>query len=250
MSNNTKPTNSELLVDKENISSSDISNLLTKITDLEDTINHITEQQADLTHKVKEQKNTIEDQNNKIKQLKQTVENQDKQIELLQKENQIKNSQLEHINKFVDRIDNELSEENIKIKELKSEYDRRMKAIETLLDVNETDIAKAIKPGACELEQLATIPEDSRLDELNVRTTRAVSVYENFDQISDPIKNGSKRLLSKDIKTFLSGRKDGSISYSQVHRVIDTFDEKTDKDYKIIQTDDGRAILWDPNDEY
>lgn len=224
-------------VNNDDIDKSEINLLIERVDELEDTVNQITEQQGNISHKVRKQSNRMDEIENSIMEIKKEFENINNQIE-------IHDGRVNSINSSLDAIEKELEDTKSEHYESKSNIKSRIEVLEDVLELDKTDIAEAIKPDACELEQFSTIPKESREDQFTVRVQRAIAVYENFNEISTPVKSGGRRVLSKDIKTFLNGYSNNEIKYTQVQRVIDSFDEKTDDDYEIIKTDDGRAILW------
>ncbi len=218
----------------------EMSMLIERIDNLENTVNHITEKQANLTHKLRQYSDSIEDVTNIVNSLQETVEE-------LEQDSLIHESRLTSITQSLDSIEENLQDTKGDMNTTENELGRRLTAIETMLDLDEMDIAQAVKPNACELEQYSTIPEKSRKESFDVRVQRAIAVYNHFNEISTPIQSGGKRIISRDIKTFLNGYTDKDIAYSQVQRVIDSFDEKTGDEYTTIQTSDGRAIIWNPD---
>lgn len=227
--------------DDTDIDKSEINLLIERVDELEDTVNQITEQQGNISHKVRKQSNRMDEIENSIMEIKKEFENINKTIE-------IHDGRVNSINSSLDAIEEELQDTKSDIYDSNNNIEKRIEVLEEVLELDKTDIAEAIKPNACELEQFSTIPEESRKDQFSVRVQRAIAIYENFNEISTPVKSGGKRVLSKDIKTFLNGYSNNDIKYTQVQRVIDSFDEKTNEDYEIINTDDGRAILWKPNE--
>lgn len=221
------------------ITDSEIGDLIERVDTLESTVDHITEQHASITHSLKEFSNRIDDMEDEIDETKEAVEN-------LESDSDIKTSKIRGINKSLDSLEEGFTEVKSEMEETTQNIERRINALENTVGVDDKDIAEAMKPDACELEQLTTIPENKRGDEFPVRVQRAIVIYENFDGISTTVANG-KRLLSKDIKMFLNGHSENKIRYSQVQRVIDSFIEKTGDRYKDIQTDEGRAIFWKNN---
>lgn len=217
--------------------SDDISHLLERINDLEKTVNKIEEQQADITHKIKSQSESISDIEESIDDLRSNFND-------LSDENDVQESRMNNINKILDTLEENIENTRGDMKEENRKIKQQLEAIENMMDIDKKDIAKAVKPDACELEQLSTIPEASRKDQFTVRVQRAIALYENFNRISTPVKGGGKRVISKDIKTFLNGYSDNNIKYTQVQRVIDSFDEKTGSEYQVQNTGDGRAIIW------
>jgi chromosome segregation ATPase len=178
--------------------------------------------------------------------MEETVDEIKDEMQELEKESDLQNSRINSINRSLDSLESDMEETKGNISETSNTLDTRLSAIEKMLDLDKRDIAEAVKPDACELEQLSTIPEASRGDEFTVRVQRAIALYENYEQISTPVRSGGKRILSKDIKTFLNGYSNTEIKYTQVQRVIDSFIEKTDDNYYIQKTDEGRAIIWKP----
>ncbi len=221
------------------IDESELSMLINRVDKLENTVNHITEQQGTLTHRLREHSETMEDFNNTVSELKDMVED-------IQSDGTLRESRINGITRSLDSLEENIQNTKTDMKDTSKKLERRLTAIENMLELDEMDIAQAIKPDACELEQYTTIPEGSRENEFDIRVQRAIAVYEHFNQISTPVKSGGRRLLSREIKNFLSGYSDSSIAYSQVHRVIDSFIEKTEDEYVSIQTDEGRAIVYKP----
>lgn len=224
--------------DREN---DDISMLIERVARLENTVSEITEQQTELTHHMKKQSEDMED-------MTDSIENLRNKLNELESQEDIQDSRINNINRSLDNLEEDLQDTKGEIEEKTNMFENRLKAIENMMDIDQMDIAKAVKPEACELEQLSTIPETSRKDQFTVRVQRAIALYENFQQISTPVKSGGKRVLSKDIKTFLNGYANTDIKYTQVQRVIDSFYEKTGDEYDIQNTSDGRAIVWNPED--
>lgn len=214
--------------------------LIDRVDTLESTVNHITEQQATLTHQLKEYADSLEDVQDTVEELRGNVSE-------LEDENKIRDSRINNITRSLDNLEEGLQDTRGDIEDTSDKLGRRLTAIENMLDLDEVDIAQAVKPNACELEQLSTIPEESRDDQFDVRVKRAIALYEHFNELGEPVKSGGKRLLSRDIKTFLNGYSNTDIKYSQVQRVIDSFIEKTEDDYLDRQTSDGRAIVWQPD---
>lgn len=221
-------------------SNDDLSMLIDRITELEDTVSEIIEQQTELTHHIKKQSEDMEDMSESIDDIRGRLDEMESQDE-------IQDSRINNINRSLDNLEEDLQDTRGEIENKTTKFQKRLKAIENMMDIDEMDIAKAVKPDACELEQLSTIPETSRKDQFTVRVQRAIALYENFQQISTPVKSGGKRILSKDIKTFLNGYANTDIKYTQVQRVIDSFHEKTGDEYQIQNTSDGRAIVWKPD---
>lgn len=224
--------------DEDNID--ELSMLMNRVSDIEDSISKLSQQQSELTHQVREQKKRMDSMSEEVESLQDIVET-------LENSNEMKDSKIRNINRSLDNLEEDIQDTKGDIDNVTSQLQQRLKGIEEMMNVDEMEIAKAIKPNACELEQLTTIPEGSRKEEFNVRVQRAVALYEQFQDLSTPIKSGGKRLLSKDVKTFLNGFTQTSIKYTQVQRVIDTFDEKTGNEFSVHNTDDGRAIVWNPD---
>lgn len=235
---------SDLNVDMESgdISNSEISMLIERVDQLENTVNHITEQQSTLTHRLREYSENVSDVTNTVSELQNMFEE-------LQDETEIRESRVNSITRSLDALEKNLQNTKTDIDDTSNQLGRRLNAIENMLELDEMDIAQAVKPNACELEQYTTIPEESRSKSFDVRVQRAIAVYEHFNKISTPIQSGGRRILSRDIKTFLNGYSNSDIAYSQVQRVIDSFVEKTDEEYQSVQTSDGRAIVWKPTEE-
>lgn len=219
----------------------DISMLIQRVSDIEDTLTEVVEQQTELTHHIKNQSDTIDE-------LSDHIDNIRDRVDKMEKEAKVQDSKINNINRSLDNLEEELQETKGDIQDKKNRFQKRLTAIENMMDIDEMDIAKAVKPDACELEQLTTIPEESRKDQFTVRVQRAIALYENFHEISTPVKSGGERILSKDIKTFLNGYSNTNIKYTQVQRVIDSFIEKTGDDYKVQKTSEGRAIVWMPDE--
>lgn len=215
----------------------DVVELSRRVSDMEENINQIMEQQSNLSHSIREKSDKIDKIEHMIDSIKDKVDSIDERVK-------INEGKSNSINSSLDAIEEELQSTKSDLVNESDHLNNRINAIENMLDLDETDIAEAIKPNACELEQLSTIPEESRKNQFTVRVQRAIALYENFHEISTPVKSGGERVLSKDIKTFLNGYSNTDIKYTQVQRVIDSFDEKTDDDYQIKKTEDGRAILW------
>lgn len=222
------------------INRSEIDLLIERVDDMEDTMNKITEQQGNISHKVREQSNRIDD-------IEETINNIKEEFDELSQQVNVHNGKVNSINSSLDKIEKQLENTQSEIYSTTNNIENRIEVLEDVLELDKTDIAAAIKPNACELEQYATIPEETRKDQFSVRVQRAIAVYENFHEISTPVKSGGQRLLSKDIKTFLNGYSNTNIKYTQVQRVIDSFIEKSGNDYTAINTNDGRAILWKPD---
>ena len=218
----------------------EISFLIERVDQLEDTTNKITEQQGEITHRLNEYAEKMDSMSDAIDEVRNEMNE-------LEEQGDLRGSKINNINRSLDALEEDVEGTKGEIKETTSEMERRLSAIEEMLDLDEMDIAQAIKPDACELEQLSTVPESSRDDEFTVRVQRAIGLYENFHEISTPVKSGGERILSRDIKTFLNGYSNTEIKYTQVQRVIDSFVEKTTDDYKVQKTGDGRAILWNPD---
>lgn len=214
--------------------------LVERINTLENTVNQLTEQQGTLTHKLREQSKSFT-------QISKNLDDLKEEFETLKHENVIRDSKINNIRKSIDIIEDSIADREAEVNDEQDTLQKRLSIIENMLEIDEVDIAQAVKPNACELEQLTTIPEESRKESFDVRVQRAIAVYENFTHISQPVKGGGRRVLSKDIKTFLNGYSKSEIAYSQVQRVIDSFDEKTNGEYMTIQTDEGRAIIWKPD---
>lgn len=217
----------------------EVSILIDRVSSLEDSVSRLSEQQTEITHKINKHENSIND-------LSDTLEDIRSDVGDLNSDSEIQQSKIKNINRSLDHL--EKSVEGIKkdLRSDKSELMSRISAIEEMIDIDSTDIAKSISPDACELERLTNVPEQSRTEELTVRVKRAVAVYENFHDISTPVRGGGERILSKDIKTFLNGYADTNIKYTQVQRVIDSFEEKTDDSFSVRKTSEGRAIIWTP----
>lgn len=220
----------------------EIKDLMERVSRLEDSVNNIKEQQGILTNKLKEYSEDIEGFQEGFDDIREDIED-------LEEYNNIQESRINNINRSLDALEENLESTKGDIDETYSDLRRRLTAIENMLDLDEVDIAQAIKPNASELEQLSTIPEESREQEFNVRVQRAIAVYEHFHDISTPVKSGGERVLSRDVKTFLNGYSNTDIKYTQVQRVIDSFDEKTGDEFSIQQTNDGRAIVWESKGE-
>jgi uncharacterized phage infection (PIP) family protein YhgE len=217
----------------------EISMLIDRVGQLENTVSEITEQQTELTHQITKQAQKIDDMSDTVDKLKEAVSE-------LEDNSEIQESRMNNINRSLDALEEDLEGAKGEIENKTNQLEKKLKGIENMMNIDEKDIAKAVKPDACELEQLTVIPENSRKDQFTVRVQRAIALFENFHEISTPIKSGGERVLSKDIKTFLNGYSNNDIKYTQVQRVIDSFDEKTDDDYHIKKTNDGRAIIWNP----
>lgn len=215
----------------------EISMLIERVSRLEDSISKLTEQQTELTHKISQQ-------DDRINNMSDTVSNLQDAMTSIQKESDLKDSRINNINRSLDALEEDLEDAKGNMVSETEKLEKRLKGIENMMDVDEKDIARAVKPDACELEQLTVIPEESREDQFTVRIQRAIALYENFNEIATPVKSGGKRVLSKNIKTFLNGYSNNKIKYTQVQRVIDSFNEKTDDDFMVRNTDDGRAIVW------
>jgi len=224
---------------QKNESINEMSSLINRVDKLENTVNHITEQQGTLTHRLRQYADSMDDVIESVDELRSQFNN-------IEEEAKFRDSKIESINDSLDYLEDNLQDTRSDIKDTSDEIDRRLRAIENTLGLDDLDIAQAVKPNACELEQLTTIPEESRAESFDIRVQRAIALYEQFTDISEPIKSGGRRLLSKDVKTFLNGYSKADMAYSQVHRVIDSFDEKTNDDYTSVQTEDGRAIIYDP----
>lgn len=222
------------------VSRSEIDLLIERIDEIETSVNKITEQQGNISHKVRKQSNKIDD-------IEETINNVKKEFNELEKQVNIHNGKVNSINSSLDKIENQLNNTQSEIHETTNNIENRIEVLEDVLELDKKDIAASIKPNACELEQYGTLPEETRKDQFSVRVQRAIAVYENFHQISTPVKSGGQRLLSKDIKTFLSGYSNTDIKYTQVQRVIDSFIEKSEDNYTTISTSEGRAILWKPS---
>lgn len=224
--------------------SDDQTTVLDRIERLESTVNHITEQQAELTH-------TLNEHASELSSLADTIESLNAEMDdvftELDKQDKITKTRFDGINDSMDDVEEEIESVYARFAEETEEVERRVLAIENTLDMSDRDIARAIKPNACELEQLSVVPQIDENATFNVRTKRAVALYEQFDAIAEPVRNGGMRVLSKDIKTFLSGRANTDIAYSQVQRVIDTFLSKTDDEYQGHDANKGRAIIRNPD---
>jgi chromosome segregation ATPase len=242
MGNNTN-IKSDLTKDSidEEADKSEISELIKRVDQLESTVNHITEQQSTLTHRLREHSESMDEVTDTVSEIQDMFEE-------LQDETNVRESRVNSITRSLDALEENLQDTRSDIDDTSNKLGRRLTAIENMLELDEMDIAQAVKPNACELEQYTTIPEESREESFDVRVQRAVAVYEHFKEISTPIQSGGRRVLSRDIKTFLNGYSNSNIAYSQVQRVIDSFAEKTNSEYESIQTDDGRAIIWNPDE--
>lgn len=218
----------------------EVSEILDQLDQINQKLSSLTEQQSELAHKISRNSNRIDKVSETIGDVKDKIQKKESEID-------IQESQIKNINKSLDALEKDLEstkgETNTQYKSLK----KRLSALENMMDVSERDIARAIKPNASELEQLTVIPEESRNNQFTVRVRRAIALYENFHEISEPVKSGGERVLSKDIKTFLNGYADHEIKYTQVQRVIDSFDEKTGSSYSVQSTSNGRAIVWNPD---
>lgn len=202
---------------------------------------------SDIAQNQKEIQSTIQNQSNSIVEIRKQLQELQDEIQEIDKKSTINESRINSINEFIEEINSNLEDVDVKANQLESDIDKRLTTIENRLDIDSVEVAKSLKPSSCELEQLTNVPEEYRLQQFTVRVTRAIALYEHFHEIAEPVKGGGKRLLSKDIKTFLNGYTDATIAYVQVQRVIDSFLEKTDDEYTSIQTDNGRAIVWKPN---
>lgn len=221
----------------------DQSTVLDRIERLESTVNHITEQQAELTHTLNEHASELGKLADDIGELSTDMSDMSDELD---KQDKVSKTRFDGLNDSMDDIEEELQSVYGRFAEETQEVERRVLAIENTLDMSDRDIARAIKPNACELEQLSMVPNVDENATFNVRTKRAVALYEQFDTIAEPVRNGGKRVLSKNIKTFLAGRANTDIAYSQVQRVIDTFLAKTGDEYQEHNADKGRAVLWNP----
>lgn len=219
----------------------EISLLIDRVDNLENTVDQLTKQQAEISHELSSYKENM-------KEMEERVDEIQDEMKELEKNNDLQDSRINNINRSLDALESDMQDAKGEISETSDELDTRLSAIEEMLDLDKRDIAEAVKPDACELEQLSTIPEGSRDDEFTVRVQRAIALYENFHEIATPVRSGGKRLLSKDIKTFLNGYSNTEIKYTQVQRVIDSFIEKTGDNFTIQKTDEGRSILWKPED--
>lgn len=226
-------------ISDNNQDKNEISLLIDRVDELENTVDKITKQQAEMSHEISQYKKDIESMEEVVDEIKDEMQE-------LKEKSDLQNSRINSINRSLDSLESDMEETKGNISETSNTLDTRLSAIEKMLDLDKRDIAEAVKPDACELEQLSTIPEASRDDEFTVRVQRAIALYENYEQISTPVRSGGKRILSKDIKTFLNGYSNTEIKYTQVQRVIDSFIEKTDDNYYIQKTDEGRAIIWKP----
>lgn len=226
----------------EKIESDMDDSLEARLQTLENKVNHITEQQSSLVHGLREQKQELKELNETMKELEEKLESTDKKAE-------ITDSKVSGINKSLDIVEDKLNETRSKINTTTDKMQKRIQTIEDNLGLDSDQIAKSINPNASELEQLSSVPEGQRDDEFNVRVLRALILYENFDDISEVVKGGGERVVSKDIKTLLNGHSNSSIRYTQVQRVIDTFIEKTDDQYIERQTSEGRGIIRKPPEE-
>jgi|AntDeeMetageno50_2_1112565.scaffolds.fasta_scaffold00049_18 chromosome segregation ATPase len=245
---NNKNIQSNTEKSQNDVDLSEISMLIERVDQLENTVNHITEQQGTLTHHIREHSESLEKHSDSIENVNDTVSELKNMFEELQSDTEIRESRVNSITRSLDALEENLQDTRSDIDDTSDKLGRRLTAIENMLELDEMDIAQAVKPNACELEQLTTIPKVAREESFDVRVQRAIAVYEKFNEISTPVKSGGRRILSRDIKTFLNGYSNSDIAYSQVQRVIDSFDEKTEDDYMSVQTGDGRAIVWKPKD--
>lgn len=230
--------------DDDTVTSDGLADVLERVEKLENQVNHITEQHAEITHQLNEHADALEEVGESVGEIEEIVDEINDRQDLAE-------SRINGLTSSIDSVEEELQEIHGEMDDTANALQRRLTAVENTLDLDERDIAKAVKPDACELEQLAMLSNE---EELKIRTKRAISVFEQFHDIATNIQSGGKRLLSKDVKMFLSGQSlsgqsSSGIAYAQVQRVIDTFVEKTDEHYESIQTSDGRAIIWHPETE-
>lgn len=226
-------------IDGEEVSSSSAqTNLIERINRIENEINNMKKQQVDITERITKLSEKIDDIEPQISKFEEKIKKQEENAEITE-------SKINNINRSLDNIEKDMSETKSDITDRHNKVKKRLRVIEDMVDIDEIDIAKSMKPDACELEQLAALPNISREEEYPVRVQRAVALYENFHKISTPIRNGGERVLSKDVKTFLNGYSKNTIQYTQVQRVMDSFIEKTGDNYFNQSTSDGRAIIWE-----
>lgn len=222
------------------VKSEDLRSILDRVDKLEDSVQSLTETQAELSHAISKNSENLKEVTEEVDEFKQEVDE-------LSKEQNIKESQINGITKNIERIESSISEAKGSMDTLESRLTKRINMVEESVGISDEEIVSATPDNASRMDKLATLPEESRKEQFTVRVQRAIALYENYHDLSTPVAGGGERLLSKDIKTFLNGYANTQIRYSQVQRVIDSFDEKTGEDYTVKQTEDGRGIFWEGN---
>jgi predicted RNase H-like nuclease (RuvC/YqgF family) len=135
------------------------------------------------------------------------------------------------------RMDSMYSYFESELRELQTDYEQRLTQLENQLS---EPSEKTQQTPKSKIERLV---ENNDISDLQINTQRAVTVYQNFNQWSESIPAG-RRIKSGHLQTALSEEFEDVNWMKQVHRVMNRFDELTDDQFVLRETNQfGTEII-------
>jgi hypothetical protein len=150
----------------------------------------------------------------------------------------------ERIDELEDKIDKEvfktrdrLSNDIGQVKSRISEVEREL----GLTDIDNEDMPHHMD-STSKIGRISHLPKEERKEKVRKPLYRATIVWENFNEWSDFAPRG-RVIKSGDLKKFLSAHTNEDLSWQQIYRVMEVFDEETSDIFKSEKSDELGKIL-------
>lgn len=180
----------------------------------------------------------VEDEN---ASLRETVKSLVKDIEELQTEKELLQNQMDGVNNSIESVENKMSEFSEQSERNHADIAYRVSQIENALDLDVVDISVS-GDGDTVIEQFASLPTEVKEEHLTDSMRRATVIYENFTDWGEFTKKGYV-LTSGDLKKFLSASYETEFEWSQIYRVMKSFEEGTPPEFEYTNTERQGKVL-------
>lgn len=216
--------------------------VIERLNQLEEKVDSLEKENSQLKDQNEKLKSAVANLENKNKKLKQTVEKKSSQLQEISQTITVIKSRLDGVCNSLDTVEEDVNNTRRNSEKKYADLASRLSTIEDTLELDVIDISTVDKNANTVIEQFAQLPEEVKENQLTDSMRRATSVYENFRDWSKFTPKGNV-IKSSDLKKFLSTAYDEDFEWSQIYRVMDSFDDGTPPEFEQKQLEKHGKVL-------
>lgn len=203
-----------------------------KLDELEEQLENVEEESA--------KKKSVEELEEEVSTMSEDLSSVDKEIDIL-------HTRAESINNFARDLDSRVQSIDETVNDRLDDLEGRV----TLMEEGKSETAdssegsvESLASESHQLAHLSNLNNEDLEENFNVSVQRAVTIYKHFDSWSSRISAG-RRLKSGELRKLLSAQSDkDELAWTQVHRAMKKFEEKTNSDFELVETKSlGKALI-------
>lgn len=200
----------------------------------------IVERLSTLENKVENNRKIQEKNQEKINELEEDMAKLSQAVNRIDSELSSNSSRMDFINEFAEEIKSELERFKSETEDKRGDLERTVHEVKAALQEDET---KTVPKNKNNLKSLCiSMSRQEREEKLSKDLYRSTVLWEKFDEWAHYVQKG-KLLKSGKVKTLLSAELSMDLEYSQVYRVMKTFDDNTPEHYEYTKNKAGKCLI-------